>query len=180
MAAERSNHPHLRIFWRLLGFLRPYRWSLAVSIVLAVGSQASSLGLIRLTQSVIDDAIRPRDERMLLILVGVIAAVRDRSLVEETAAVAERPAAWHTLLLVSLGDGRRLALPLSQVARLEEVPREAVERASGQQMIQYRGQILPLVRLADLLPNPAPAAPAGAEDPIDLDEPLDQRGFACP
>jgi ABC-type multidrug transport system fused ATPase/permease subunit len=75
VAPERSNHPHLRIFWRLLGFLRPYRWSLGVSIALAVGSQASSLGLIRLTQSVIDDAIRPRDERMLLILVGVIAAL---------------------------------------------------------------------------------------------------------
>jgi ABC-type multidrug transport system fused ATPase/permease subunit len=65
----------LRIFWRLLGFLRPYRWSLAVSIVLAAGSQAAAIGLIRLTQSVIDDAIRPRDERLLLILVGVIAAL---------------------------------------------------------------------------------------------------------
>jgi ABC-type multidrug transport system fused ATPase/permease subunit len=75
VASEGSNHPHLRIFWRLLGFLGPYKWSLAVSIVLAVGSQAASLGLIRLTQSVIDEAIRPRDERMLLILVGVIAAL---------------------------------------------------------------------------------------------------------
>jgi ABC-type multidrug transport system fused ATPase/permease subunit len=70
-----TNHPHLRIFWRLLGFLRPYRWSLAVSIVLAVGSQAASIALIRVTQSVIDDAIRPRDHRMLWILVGVIAGL---------------------------------------------------------------------------------------------------------
>jgi ABC-type multidrug transport system fused ATPase/permease subunit len=75
VAPDPSNHPHLRIFWRLLGFLRPYRWSLAVSILLAFGSQAAALGLVRLTQSVIDDAIRPRDERMLLILVGVIAAL---------------------------------------------------------------------------------------------------------
>jgi ABC-type multidrug transport system fused ATPase/permease subunit len=75
VASDPSNHPHLRIFWRLLGFLRPYRWSLAVSIVLAAGSQAAAIGLIRLTQSVIDDAIRPRDERLLLILVGVIAAL---------------------------------------------------------------------------------------------------------
>jgi ABC-type multidrug transport system fused ATPase/permease subunit len=75
VASEGSNHPHLRIFWRLLSFLGPYKWSLAVSIVLAAGSQAASLGLIRLTQSVIDEAIRPRDERMLLILVGVIAAL---------------------------------------------------------------------------------------------------------
>jgi ABC-type multidrug transport system fused ATPase/permease subunit len=75
VASDPSNHPHLRIFWRLLGFLRPYRWSLAISIVLAAGSQAAAIGLIRLTQSVIDDAIGPRDERMLLILVGVIAAL---------------------------------------------------------------------------------------------------------
>ena len=75
MSAQPSNHPHLRIFWRLLTFLRPYLWSLGLSIALAVGSQAASIALIRLTQSVIDDAIRPRDERMLLILVGVIAAV---------------------------------------------------------------------------------------------------------
>jgi ABC-type multidrug transport system fused ATPase/permease subunit len=75
VTVDGTNHPHLRIFWRLLGFLAPYKWSLAVSILLAAGSQAASLGLIRLTQSVIDEAIRPRDERMLLILVGVIAAL---------------------------------------------------------------------------------------------------------
>jgi ABC-type multidrug transport system fused ATPase/permease subunit len=70
-----TKHPHLRIFARLLGFLRPYRWSLAVSIVLAAASQAASIALIRLTQSVIDDAIRPRDHRMLWILVGIIAGL---------------------------------------------------------------------------------------------------------
>ena len=46
-------------FTRLLGFLRPYRWSLAISIVLAVGSQASSIGLVLVTGSVIDRAIVP-------------------------------------------------------------------------------------------------------------------------
>jgi ATP-binding cassette subfamily B protein len=61
----------LRTFSRLIGFLRPYRWSLGVSIVLAVASQAASIALIRVTQSVIDEAIRPRDHRMLWILLGV-------------------------------------------------------------------------------------------------------------
>jgi ABC-type multidrug transport system fused ATPase/permease subunit len=70
-----TKHPHLKIFARLLGFLRPYRWSLAVSIVLAAASQAASIGLIRLTQSVIDDAVRPKDQRMLWILVGIIAGL---------------------------------------------------------------------------------------------------------
>ncbi len=36
--------PKYRVtFVRLLGFLRPYKWSLAVSIVLAIGSQAAAL-----------------------------------------------------------------------------------------------------------------------------------------
>jgi ATP-binding cassette subfamily B protein len=70
-----TKHPHLRIFARLLGFLRPYRWSLALSIALAAASQAASIALVRITQSVIDDAIRPRDHTMLLVLVGVIAGV---------------------------------------------------------------------------------------------------------
>jgi ABC-type multidrug transport system fused ATPase/permease subunit len=66
-----TKHPQLRIFGRLLGFLRPYRWSLVVSIVLAAGSQAASLALIRVTQSVIDEGIRAHDQRMVWILVGV-------------------------------------------------------------------------------------------------------------
>jgi ABC-type multidrug transport system fused ATPase/permease subunit len=72
---DRERHPNLHTFGRLVGFLRPYRWSLVFSIVLAVGSQAASIGLIRITQSVIDAAVRPRDERMLWILVTVIAVV---------------------------------------------------------------------------------------------------------
>jgi ABC-type multidrug transport system fused ATPase/permease subunit len=69
---NRTNHPNLQTFGRLLGFLRPYRWSLIVSIVLAVGSQAIAILLIRITQSVIDTAIKPQDERMLWILIAVI------------------------------------------------------------------------------------------------------------
>jgi ABC-type multidrug transport system fused ATPase/permease subunit len=67
-----TSHPHLHIFGRLLGFLRPYRWSLGVSIVLAAASQAASLALVRVTQSVIDQAIRPQDRHLLLILVAVV------------------------------------------------------------------------------------------------------------
>ncbi len=64
--------PYRRTFFRLLGFLRPYRWSLAVSVVLAVASQGTAIALVRVTQEVIDEAIGPRDERMLWILIGVV------------------------------------------------------------------------------------------------------------
>ena len=62
-------------FVRLLGFLRPYRWSLAVSIVLAVASQAASIALVLVTADVIDEAIRPRDEDVLWIFLGAILAL---------------------------------------------------------------------------------------------------------
>src|SRR4029453_10673785 len=75
MSEPTTNHPHLRIFARLLGFLGPYKWSLAVSIVLAAASQAIAIALIRVTQSVIDDGVRPGDQKMVWILIGVIAAL---------------------------------------------------------------------------------------------------------
>ena len=49
-----SHVPYRRTFIRLLGFLRPYRWSLIVSIVLAVASQVASIALLPLTALTID------------------------------------------------------------------------------------------------------------------------------
>ncbi len=59
-------------FARLLGFLRPYKVGLAVSIVLAVGSQVAQIALIWITKDVIDEAIRPHDEQKLWVYVGAI------------------------------------------------------------------------------------------------------------
>lgn len=53
-----------------------------------------------------------------------------------------------TLLLFSAGDARRLALPLSQVARLEEIACRRIEWAGPQPVVQYRQQIMPLVLLS--------------------------------
>ncbi len=63
----------------------------------------------------------------------------------------------QTLLLFRLGNDRRLAIPLSMVTRLEEFPARAVERAGRHELVQYRGRLLPLLRLADLLEAPAPS-----------------------
>src|SRR6185436_7659743 len=61
-----------RTFFRLLGFLRPYKVSLAISTVFAVGYQASQIALVWLTKNVIDDALSPHDSRKLWAYVGVI------------------------------------------------------------------------------------------------------------
>jgi ABC-type multidrug transport system fused ATPase/permease subunit len=68
-----SSPRPLRTFVRLLGFLRPYRWSLAASVALAVGSQAAGMAIPALTGLVIDDAIANRDERELVFLVSLVA-----------------------------------------------------------------------------------------------------------
>ena len=62
-------------FARLLGFLRPYKLSLTVSILLAVLSQGAAIALIALTGAVIDKALATHDHEMLWILVGAVLAV---------------------------------------------------------------------------------------------------------
>ena len=46
-----------------------------------------------------------------------------------------------------------MAMPLSEVDRLEEINVDRIERAGEQEVIQYRGQILPLIRPQEHLPE---------------------------
>jgi len=62
-------------FARLLGFLRPYKVGVAVSIVLAVGSQAAQIALIWITKHVIDSALVPRDAHKLWLFVWALVAL---------------------------------------------------------------------------------------------------------
>ena len=55
------------------------------------------------------------------------------------------------VLVVGLGGDRRVAMPLASVARLEHVRLADVELVGGREVVQYRGTILPLVRLDRLL-----------------------------
>jgi ATP-binding cassette subfamily B protein len=64
-----------RTFARLLGFLRPYKLSLIVSIVLAVGSQVAQIALIWITKHVIDGALGPHDREKLWLFVGAVLAL---------------------------------------------------------------------------------------------------------
>ncbi|MFO0612817.1 MAG: chemotaxis protein CheA [Polyangiaceae bacterium] len=56
-----------------------------------------------------------------------------------------------TLLVCGIGGARRGAIPLSQVERLEEFAPERIEQTGEYDcVVQYRGEILPLVRLSEL------------------------------
>jgi ATP-binding cassette subfamily B protein len=70
---EASSPPFRRTFLRLIGFLRPYRRSLALSILLAVGSQAAGMSIPWLIGDVIDHAIPEEDASQLALLVGLVA-----------------------------------------------------------------------------------------------------------
>ena len=71
------------------------------------------------------------------------------------------------LVFISPDDGR-MAIPLANVTRLEELDATKVERLGEREVIQYRGNILPLVRVFAHLPerrkeprNPDSGVPAG-------------------
>ncbi|MBM4246982.1 MAG: chemotaxis protein CheA, partial [Deltaproteobacteria bacterium] len=91
----------------------------------------------------------------------VVSEVHDRAIAEKPAADADHDAdhdaaRLRTLLLLGTGESGRLAVPLDLVDRLEEIPADAVERSAEQEVVQYRGQILPLVWLSDTLGLPRP------------------------
>ncbi|MGH9495299.1 MAG: chemotaxis protein CheW, partial [Candidatus Sulfotelmatobacter sp.] len=57
----------------------------------------------------------------------------------------------NAVLLFQHGEAGRMAIDLSLVARLEEFPRDSVEAAAGREVVQYRGQIMPLLRVSEAL-----------------------------
>ncbi|AMV24709.1 Chemotaxis protein CheA [Gemmata sp. SH-PL17] len=90
----------------------------------------------------------------LAVRANVVRGTRERALVDRAAEVTERAGTRPMLLLFATpGDGR-VAVPLDQVARLEEFEPERIETVGGEVMVQYRGTILPLVHA---LGAPAPS-----------------------
>ncbi|HEX6961387.1 MAG TPA: chemotaxis protein CheA [Lacipirellula sp.] len=84
----------------------------------------------------------------------VVSQHRDRGVTNHALHVAARQGGRQTQLLLEVGD-RRLAMPISLVSRLEEIPRAKVEWAGHREVVQYRGEIMPLVRLHKLLNIPS-------------------------
>jgi two-component system chemotaxis sensor kinase CheA len=78
-----------------------------------------------------------------------------------TEASEEAAAQRESWLLFRVGDRGKLAVPLSQVSRLEEFDPKTVEMSGTCQVVQYRGGIMPLVRVADALKLTAQAAREG-------------------
>ncbi|HZZ73875.1 MAG TPA: chemotaxis protein CheW [Pirellulales bacterium] len=92
---------------------------------------------------------------------GVVGEHRERARIEKSERSEAVTDDRQSLLLCCVGADSRMAIQLSKVARLEEFARSAVERSGNRELVQYRGQIMPLLRLSDLLPDMSAAEPIG-------------------
>lgn len=82
----------------------------------------------------------------------------DRSLMQAAAmaSMEEPEVITNTSLLVAeVGPRQRISMALDGVVRIEVVPRDRVEISTGREVVQYRGEILPLV-FADRVLNGKP------------------------
>ena len=81
---------------------------------------------------------------------SVISGHQDKSLAKAASAQGDA-GDRQTLLIFGLEADDRMAIPLSEVARLEEFKRSEVEQSGEQDVVQYRGEIMPLVYLKKVL-----------------------------
>lgn len=115
-------------------------------VVKPLGSQLKALGTY-------SGATILGDGRVALIL--DVQALARRALVADVAERADATTSDEALgtsehlrmLIAGIGGGRRVAIPLSSVTRLENIPTDQVEQVGSREVVQYRGAILPLLRL---------------------------------
>jgi ABC-type multidrug transport system fused ATPase/permease subunit len=69
------KHRNLNTFWRLLGFLRPYRKTFVISNLLAVGAQFGAIGVLVLTGMFVDELRGARDTNHLTLLIVAMVCV---------------------------------------------------------------------------------------------------------
>ncbi|MDA0692162.1 MAG: chemotaxis protein CheA [Nitrospinae bacterium] len=80
----------------------------------------------------------------------VVTQNRERARVESSEKTQAAGSEKQTLLIFGIGKEGRMAIPLSMVARLEEFKRSDVERSGAQEVVQYRGEIMPLIYLSKI------------------------------
>ncbi|MFD1505504.1 chemotaxis protein CheA [Georgenia yuyongxinii] len=63
------------------------------------------------------------------------------------------------LLVCAIGDGRRVAVPVRAVVRIERVATDRLERVGRHEVVQVRGVVVPVIRLDRVLGVPQTADP---------------------
>ena len=80
----------------------------------------------------------------------VVTQNRERAHLESSGKGDEKVTDKQTLLLFGIGEKGRMAIPLSMVARLEEFKQVDIEKSGDQDVVQYRGEIMPLIYLSKI------------------------------
>jgi two-component system chemotaxis sensor kinase CheA len=96
----------------------------------------------------------------------VVPEVRDEAAIERARALSMGPPP-RTLLLLQGQDDARLAVALDEVSRLETIEIDSVESGGAFHVVQYRGEIMPLVRASEVLPERRSRLRATAMAPVD-------------
>jgi two-component system chemotaxis sensor kinase CheA len=71
---------------------------------------------------------------------------------EQRRAVATDDGARQSMIVFQAGENTRCAVPVSMVARLEQVESKAIEIVAGSEVLQYRGEIMPIIRPESVMP----------------------------
>jgi two-component system chemotaxis sensor kinase CheA len=95
---------------------------------------------------------------------SVVAEVRERSVASATSSSAIISGERQTVLVCATSAGGRIGIPLSLVARLEEFPRDTLERTGTGFVVQYRDEIMPLIDLDRVLGGTAADLATGGDN----------------
>ncbi|WP_091320929.1 chemotaxis protein CheW [Geodermatophilus ruber] len=117
-------------------------------VVKAVGGQMKAIGLYSGATVLGDGTVALILDVQALARRALRTETTDRQETRESASsAAQAETERQRMLLAAIGGGRRVAIPLDTVTRLEQVRAESVEKVGNREVVQYRGAILPIVRL---------------------------------
>lgn len=114
---------------------------------------------------------------------NVISGIPNRSLSDDADRDRTSAVERESILLFEPTAGGQMAMPLSMVSRLEEFSRTQIEQLGPRQVVQYRGEILPLLDVSQELSSLAGHGPNGQRFHNDTGEAVrvvvyvDQAGY---
>ena len=108
---------------------------------------------------------------------GVISELNDKLILDKQAQVVKSSKEAGRILLFKNKGNSRMAIDLSKVSRLENFGVDEIEQAGGFEVVQYRGQIMPLVYISKILPERRSAGrESGASENYEADSVLKNNG----
>jgi two-component system chemotaxis sensor kinase CheA len=109
----------------------------------------------------------------------VLSNSHDRIMKDSTDEADKQSLQAETLLLFADESASRMAIPLARASRLEEFAQAAIEEVGGHEVVQYRGEIMPLIRIDDVIQDRRRSSRGLEEVPDAHQQALQVVVFAC-